>query len=417
MSLFQQAFSLQNDAPAEEELNDDQTVAALEEDNSEIVESLAVVESEENMITDLEERAEVAEEIEATIEQMVANGEGLDRNTALAYQQAFKGLVGSVLPNPVQSLESFGGDSQRLEATRRTQEGIAETLKKIWAAIKAAVLRAVAAIKDFFAKLFGGVESLKKRVAAVKAKIAAAKKDKLAAPSDKIKVSGGVRLHMAGKLDPASVKAGLDLASGAIADASKTLKDVAVKKYADIAGALEGEKEAELEKQMKDAGDDVTAIKGIAAMKGKVLPGGKTIVTSAAADSEAKTASLSLYIGDAPKSDWKQSEEVDAPSIADMEAMVKSIETIVKQMEGSKKASDELGKARERAVKAGEKLIAKAQAGKLSSWFNQAKLSASLRLANYSFNRTLSSFDGYLFGVSRAATQYLDSCVSSYKKA
>lgn len=417
MSLFQQAFSLQNDAPAEEELNDDQTVAALEEDNSEIVESLAVVESEENMITDLEERAEVAEEIEATIEQMVANGEGLDRNTALAYQQAFKGLVGSVLPNPVQSLESFGGDSQRLEATRRTQEGIADTLKKIWAAIKAAVLRAVAAIKDFFAKLFGGVESLKKRVAAVKAKIAAAKKDKLVAPSDKIKVSGGVRLHVAGKLDPASVKSGLDTASGAIADASSAVKQLAVKTYMDIAGALEGEKEAELDKLIAGAGGDASAVKSLTSVKGKPLPGGKAVVMVAEGDSEKGKFGANFYIGDAPKSDWKQSEEVDAPSIADMEAMVKSIETIVKQMEGSKKASEELGKARERAVKAGEKLIAKAQSGKLSSWFNQAKLSASLRLANVSFNRTLSSFDGYLFGVSRAATQYLDSCVSSYKKA
>lgn len=427
MTLFAQAFSLQSEEPSLTEGQEDlATVAQLEEDNGELVEAAADVEKEANMQSDLEERAEVAEEIQTTLQGMVSAGEGMDRRTALAYQQAFKGLIGTVLPNPVGTVENFGGDAQRLESTKRTLQGIGDTLKKIWEAIKAAVVRGIAAIKDFFAKLFGGTDSLKKRAEALRKKIEDAEKEEKTAPEGKIKVSGGVRLHVAGKMDPASVKSGLALAATEITETSSKLLEGAGDYYQMLAKDLKAGSDSIVDKFVnkttKNAIDGQvnslrSAVSTAMRIKGKALPGGKAIVVEVSNDSEEeKSLAAKIYIGDAPKADWKESTEVDVPSLDDLKAMLTSIESMVTKIEGEKKDAEKLAADRDAAIKAGDELIKAGEAGKLGQAWDQAKLSAALRLTNMSFNRTLSSLNSYLFGVSRAGLQYVDSCVSSYKK-
>jgi hypothetical protein len=427
MTLFAQAFSQQSAEPELVEGQEDlATVAQLEEDNGELVEAAAEVEKEANMQSDLEERVEVAEEIQTTLQGMVSAGEGMDRRTALAYQQAFKGLIGTVLPNPVGTVENFGGDAQRLEATKRTLQGIADTLKKIWEAIKAAVVRGIAAIKDFFAKLFGGTDSLKKRAEALRKKIADAKSEGKEAPSEKIKVSGGVRLHVSGSMEPSAVKTGLALAANEISETANKLLEGAGDYYQTLAKDLKSTNESVVEKFIskgtKNNIDKSVASLGSAVslalrMKGKPLPGGKAIIVEVGSNSEEeKSLAGKIYIGDAPKAEWKESTEVAAPSLADLEAMLTSIESMIAKMEGEKKDAEKLASDRDAAIKAGDELIKAGEAGKLSQSWDQAKLSAALRLTNMSFNRTLSSLNSYLFGVSRAGLQYVDSCVSSYKK-
>jgi hypothetical protein len=419
MSLFAQAFTMQNDsedtgAPSEEL----EVVAQLNEDAAEIIEAEAIVQKEEATQDDMEERVGVAEEMETTLQAAIASGEGLSPATAAAYQQGFKALFGSVIENPIATLQSFGGDSQRLAATQYTAQKLGDAIKKIWNAIKQAVLRGIAAVKDFFAKLFGGADGLKKRVEAIRKKLADAKTDGRVAPTDKVKISGGTRLHVAGKMDPASVKAGLNLASKEVSDCAKGILEAADTYYKDVAGGLKAADEKALAKLLEGKMEkDVSAVKMAMQVKGKPLPGGKALVIQASGDTEKEgSGAAKIFVGDAPKADYNESEEIQVPNANDLEAMLKSVESIITQLEGRKKQSEDLVKQRDDAIKAGDALIKAGEGGKLSNFFDGAKLSASLRLANFSYNRALSSLNGYLFSTARAGLVYIDACASSYKK-
>lgn len=75
---------------------------------------------------------------------------------------------------PVLSVESFGGQKTRLDATRLSMEGVQDVIKQLWEAIKATAAKLWEAIKAFFDKVFDAAAKLQTRAQALEEKAKAA---------------------------------------------------------------------------------------------------------------------------------------------------------------------------------------------------------------------------------------------------
>ncbi len=102
----------------------------------------------------------------------VEDGEGLTEEAAevasIAIESIRNRLGFRAQSRLVPATESFGNTNTRVMSTRLVIEGIGDTIKKIWAAIKAAALRVWEMIKSFFAKLFNSATMLAKHIQALK---------------------------------------------------------------------------------------------------------------------------------------------------------------------------------------------------------------------------------------------------------
>lgn len=140
-------------------------------------ELIEVSDAEGEVVADAAD-VEAAEETRQALESMVIVLEsaletgGLDRSGA-ALLDINMAQASRVLGSPVKihvgpSLESFGGGSSRMKATSLALEDVKEKAKAIWKAIIDAIMTAVNYVKDFFLKIFGAYEKLKKRAEALK---------------------------------------------------------------------------------------------------------------------------------------------------------------------------------------------------------------------------------------------------------
>lgn len=162
--------SLENE-DVSEELTDEQVDAVADEtpetEVTDVVESEQEVDAADTASDELEDAAEGLEALRASMESSLAAG-GLTKEAArfanIAANSYTKrlGLSSSIMP----SMESFGA-SDRLEATKISMEGIGETLKKIWEAIKSLAQRVWNAIVNFFKSIFGAAERLERRAKAL----------------------------------------------------------------------------------------------------------------------------------------------------------------------------------------------------------------------------------------------------------
>lgn len=176
-------------APIEEEV-------VVDEASSEAEESTEVVE-------ELETAAATLESIALSLEAHIQEG-GIDPMAATYLNHALAGVYERVgLRNTTPALESFGGgSSDRLAATQVSLEEVKEAAKKVWAAIKNAVAKAIQAMLDFFAKVFGGFEKIAARAIALKKTVeglAGAKAE------GKVMMPVASRLSLGGKFDGANV--------------------------------------------------------------------------------------------------------------------------------------------------------------------------------------------------------------------
>jgi hypothetical protein len=142
--------------------------ADLADDVVEIVD--AVVEGDTDQ-AEVEEATDVAEALESIADAVgvAAQNGGLNQDAAraigIAVQHMYDrvGLEAQAMP----ALESFGSSSQRISSTSLAMEDIKEQAGKIWAAIVAAVQKAIKWAQDFYNKIFGAAEKLSKRADAL----------------------------------------------------------------------------------------------------------------------------------------------------------------------------------------------------------------------------------------------------------
>jgi hypothetical protein len=128
-------------------------------------------------VAEVEDAVQGGEELEAIGEvavDAVESGEGLSEDAAevasIAIESIRNRLGFRADTRLVPATESFGNSNTRLMSTRLVVEGVMDSIKKIWAAIKAAVLRVWDKIKSFTAKLFNSSSMLGKHVEALRAR-------------------------------------------------------------------------------------------------------------------------------------------------------------------------------------------------------------------------------------------------------
>lgn len=159
---------LVEDAPVVEEGAGAETV---ETELLEVNDEAAEASEDQEQIEEAAETAEALESIAVAMESAAANG-GLNKEGALALGIALDHMYKSVGINTAKvksmpALESFGGTSSRVGATQIALEGIKDQVKKIWEAIKKAVLDSIEWIKERYTKIFGAANRLEKRAKAL----------------------------------------------------------------------------------------------------------------------------------------------------------------------------------------------------------------------------------------------------------
>lgn len=419
--LLHTALSLESEEVA---MPQDDTAAELELEtvDGEIAGADREMERAEMEQEELEAAAETLESIQVSLESAIADDSGLTRREAQAYQTAYKAAIGTALPSPILSLESFGGDSERLQATQMSLEGVGDTLKKLWEAIKRAVANAMRAVSDFFAKLFGGAKKLRERAEEVLKKLEEKKAAKEELEGGKLKAPKGLdRIHVKGGVQVSDIKGGVSLVKTNVIAGLADVVNGAEGFYKTLAASIKNRKEA---KAAMTAALDST---GYEKAVGKItsytqpLPGGKQLRATITGGEDDKTETVSvpkIKLVDTPNNRTPKEADITGVKLDDLIAMAKEAVALAKGIEDSKKTRENLSKQRQEVVKEteglakdAEKLIEKAE----GTW-TQVKISAALRLANMDLNTAISRVDAYVFGYVRGLVQFLDGAAGEFKK-
>jgi len=421
MSLKQLFISMEDEATNETELvvSADDT---LEIEIAEAGEAEGEFEEQGDNVEELGEISEGLESILISMESAMQDG-GLNPQAALFMQhavQAHVGRLGLEASDVTPSMESFGGASGQAAATTISMEGIGETLKKIWLAIKNAVSKAIQAIKNFFSKIFGGVGKLKSRHEALKKAVKEIKEEK----GDSIKVPNANTLRYKGKADMGSILAGLQATLSVGGESIKGMVDsaddfysVRVPRLLEAAETNDFAREA-LQKALTDATDGVEKVVQKFASVTAVMSGDAVIRVEGGKSMEKGTDTNmfapKLVKGYGFKAIDDAGTEIDAPSKADLVKVLDLSGKLIAQLEEKKKPLEKLTAAREKALKSTETKV-EGWTKKIKESAKQAAASMIMRKANFDITRAVNQIYSHEFNVVRAALALVDRGVSAHK--
>lgn len=422
-SLRQLFVSMEDDTLNETDLvvSPDETV---EQEIADTAESFSEAEQGSDDASELGEISEGLESIMISMESAMQDG-GLNPQAALFMQHAVQGYtrrLGLQASQITPSLESFGGASGQAAATTISMEGIGETLKKIWVAIKNAVSKAIQAVKNFFAKIFGGVAKLKTRSDALKKSVAELDKEE----GGSMNVPNANTLRFKGKADIGSILAGLkatkaegDTVYTGVVASAQTYYSMAVAKVLNRADLNEAGEEAiqnDLEAAAKDAHEVYKKITAV----GNVCSGDATFKVTGTGDKEhGARSSLSvptLVKGYGFKAIDDAHTEISAPKKQELLSVLSEVDGLLSQMESKKKNLEGLSKAREEALKATERKV-DGWASKMKEGGKQALAGLIMRKVNLDVTRPVNQFYSHQFAVVRAALALVDRAIGANKKA
>lgn len=421
MSLKQLFISMEDEATNETELvvSADDT---LEIEIADAAEAEGEVEEQGDNVEELGEISEGLESILISMESAMQDG-GLNPQAALFMQhavQAHVGRLGLEASDVTPSMESFGGASGQAAATTISMEGIGETLKKIWLAIKNAVTKAIQAIKNFFAKIFGGVGKLKSRHEALKKAVKEIKEEK----GDKIKVPNANTLRYKGKVDVDSIISGMSATHQRVGEVTKDLGEAAevfysirVPRLLEAAEVNDFAREA-LQKALSDSTDSVDeVIKKVTSVTAPMS--GDAVLRAEATQSMEKGTDTNisapkLVKGYGFKNIDDAGTEIDAPSKAELQKVLEVTGKLIAQLEEKKKPLEKLTAAREKALKATETKV-EGWTKKIKESARQAGASMIMRKANYDLTRVVNQVYSHEFAVVRAALALVDRGIAAHK--
>lgn len=360
---------------------------SLEAGILEVQEAAAPVAETETAIDELTEVAEGLEEIADAVEAAVEDG-GLSTGAAemltLATESYTRRL--GLESAPVASLESFGGASGRLQATRVSLEGLRETVENIWNAIKQQITKWINALRDYYQRVWAAAPKLRKRAEELKAKVDGL--DGKSAKEKKVAAGGIVKaLHIGGKFPSdlgAEIKKFGAVVEGLIKDGNK--RNVAFAE--ELAAAAEkfdagdSDKAVESSKSlMKDVFDsfgkhssgvstetvsnDERFGKDQEVQRTAEMPGGKALFFTNRASASANeklfgadvvTSTAVKVLPVAKKEPDLKNAEMDVLDIAGMRAVCDNVISIADAIESYKRTFEEGDKAKAKLVAAGDKM-------------------------------------------------------------
>lgn len=385
-------------------------------------EELEIIESIDETYEEIEisqKDVEIAENIEAGLEAMVevltASLEcgGLSDNELRLSKIAVSAFASQVdvSPNAIISFEKIDEEKvDRLKATEVTLENFNETLKKIWLAIKAAVIRVWKSITDFFSKMFGGVVKLKENISKLKDKIYNLEEN----PKGEIEVLRSDVLQYEGSVEIKNIINGLDntLKAGRILT-QDYLREAITFVDGFVRGALNNEqfKSADSVEVLNKQGEIVSGHLDVFVKINKSIPlisgdrvVGIDILTGLAAKIE------QVWVPASKKADvLVRGQKKDAGVIRDSARTIKKptkleaikmlvvCEEILKQVEKEKNSIEELNKLSDNALKAYEKFAELSDKGMLGKYWEKNKVKNVLNIANTNLVTPVSRYCSYAY--------------------
>lgn len=169
----------------------DERVVELEEQvaQGEVAEASQEVESAADTVDEAVAAIEELSEVADVMADATEGGEGLTEDAAEIAEVAVEAICARLgykpSKKPIPSMEAFGSTSSRLDATKYAMEGIADTIRNIWNAIKGFFSRIWEGIKGLWARLFDANVKSKKRAESVAEKLKAAVNGKMVADNNK----------------------------------------------------------------------------------------------------------------------------------------------------------------------------------------------------------------------------------------
>ena len=340
--------------------------------------------------------------IMASMESAMSEDErGFSKQTAEAYKLAIYSCVGDAMDNPIPSLESFSGYSSAAEASKLSLEGMGNMIAKIWQAIKRVISRAIAAVRDFFGKLFGGAKSLKGKYEELEKEL---EKKSDTAKEAKLDCPGASIVHIDGKVDTNTLTVkGPDMVKDLCTDTleivianSNTYLDELFAFYKSLNESSDGVEFNENSVKLKDT----------KANTGAMLPGGKTLVyydkqTKAQSATTSSVTKKWARIGEhaASKPMSGKNVETDALTTAQIKKIIDTAKLSLSAIEGKEEAikkittkRDELTKEVDNFSKDLEKWSEKAG----TKW-TKMKANSALRTATRSGKADVSSILSYSY--------------------
>lgn len=359
-------------------------------------------EDQAEIVEGLEEVATGLEAIAISLESAVKDG-GLDAGAAVFLHHAVKAHTSrlGMQDAPVASLESFGGATDRLEATQISMESVKDTLAKVWKAIYDAVMRAVRAAANLAAKIFSNLDKLEARAKSLADKAKALQ----GSPSGEVSVGGVASLHLMGKFDLTALKNG-----------SANMKNVATKLHGEYIANAEAyyKKVADARAAANAEGGDEkidAAVKGAEEKLTKVnsvelpLPGGRSFTYPDAG-------TVLIPVLSSGSNSPGETGKIKIPSSADLATIAGNVAELIGELKKKKDTIKKLGEAREAAVKAMEAL-AKSNGGD-KGFFSQLGAKRAMSAANRDLQRPVSQFSAHAFTVSRATLSVVEKCINNY---
>lgn len=387
----------------------------VEEAHSEVV----AVEQDQS---DLENIATGLESVVASLEAATEQG-GLDPVAAQFFHHAVDAhtsRVGLSSEDFLPGLESFGGDSGRQSASTVSMEGIVDTLKKIYAAVKSAVEKAIKAVTDFFAKIFGGVSKLESRIETLKKEVADIKSsNKEVKDKAKVKVGNPNSVMFKGDVSASALSNGManlltvnrDIFGGMVTEAADVFNTIA-KQTTDLIGKDDESDAEEALKEIDTAGGKV--IEYASKLQGKVIPGDKVFVVEAKGDSEGTSSKITFTDAKGAKS-FSGDNEIDVLTVSDMEKLLTQAEGAVKSIKDSKDDIEKVGKAREEAMDAVKK-VADSTDAKVGKVWTTSKAQSVLRAAQKDELKPVTKLASHNFSALRSVLAVVESSTKQYEE-
>ena len=401
-------------------VNNEELFAAFEQ----VDQAQQVVDEVETDIDSLEASSQGLESIVEDLQASLENG-GLDTTAAAFAEHAVTahvqplGLEGhSIVP----SLESFGGYTGREASTQVSIEGISDTIKKIWAAIKAAVQKAIKAVADFFAKIFGGIDKVVKKLEDEKKELKKMVNTHEVKPKAEVTIPHSETLRFNGKLDYSSVTTGIQRLTGLINKVMSEGKGggigAAKGLIENTMDVIEKAKDAKSDEGLADSlqllvdGHDLVT-KTYEKLETDIVTGDKVYQVVTETDKMPDVTFKLSSKAQPVKDTEKKQEPYPLPS------MVNIVENTISALKDADKEKDKIKKlndAREKAVKVADKAVEDEDKNAVYNVWEKAKSRAILKATQYDIAKPIRDLSKTVFSVGRAVISLSEATKGGYKK-
>lgn len=350
------------------------------------------------------EQLELAEDEVMTLESVVASLEAIEAEVTASLEaetltpQAVRFVNLALAANGGQlglEAEQFVSLESAEDATVSV-EGIQDTIKKIWQAIKQAIAKAVTALQDFFAKLMGGVKKLR-----------ADNKDLIKAVGDlkeedmpkEMTIANGQALALGGEVTQAGIAEGFKVSKQYGDTLFGTYATEATGFYKFITTTIKGidELSAEeleaLDPEIGKATEKASAVMGAATVGKGVMIGDKRGQVSFTTPPSIGHNVNARHV--------EGSVTIPTPSKEELISQLKAIDEILALIETKRDAIKKLNDSRVAASKETDKLVQAASSGKVNELVTGARVNIIMRAVNKNLGNVISAYCAFNFTSAR----------------